>query len=83
MIYRADGLTATYKDLTVSAFVSGYLILLKHEPLGQVREVMTIHLKELMVDVDHYGWEKENTFNAVWLNQLEQKCTDWSDRKPG
>ena len=38
VIYWADGLPATYKDLTMSAFVSSYLILLKHEPFGQVRE---------------------------------------------
>ena len=77
MIYGADSLPATYKDLTVSAFVSGYLILLKQEPLGQVREVMTTHLKELMEDVHCYGWEKVKAFNADWLNHLEQKRTDW------
>ena len=79
VIYRADGLPATYKDLTVSACVCGYLVLLKQEPLGQVREVMTTHLEELMEVVDHYGWETVKAFSAAWLNQLEQKCTNWSD----
>ena len=55
MIYRADDRSITYKDLTISAFLSGYLILLKQERLGQVREVMTTHLEELMEDVDRYG----------------------------
>ena len=42
---------------------------------------MTTHLEELMEDVNLYSWEKVKAFNAGWLNQLEQKCTDWSNRQ--
>ena len=40
---------------------------------------MTTHFEELMED--RYGWEKVKAFNAAWLNQLEQKRTDWLDRE--
>ena len=65
---------------STKTFVRGYLMLLKVEPLGQFRQVMTTRLEELMEDVDPYGWEKVKAYpNAASLNQLKQKWTNWSD----
>ena len=57
-----------YKDLSVSAFVRGYSIVLKSEQDSQVKEHMVLHLEELMEDMDVYGLEKVRAFHATWMN---------------
>ena len=52
VIYGADGRTATYKELTVSSFVMGYLIVLKDVQAGKVKDHMVLCLDELMEDTD-------------------------------
>ena len=68
-----------YKDLTVSVFVRGYLIVLKSVQDTQVKEQMVLHLKELMEDMDVYGWDKVQVFHATWMNQMEQCRCEWTD----
>ena len=46
-----------YKDLSVSAFVRGYFIVLKSEQDSQIKEHMALHLEDLMEDTKVYGWE--------------------------
>ena len=72
--------THTYKELTVSSFVSGYLIVLKHVQVSEVKDRMILHLEELMEDTDSYGWEKMMVFHAAWMNQMEQRRCDWACR---
>ena len=67
----ADDRPATYKELTVSSSVRGYLMVLKDVQASQVKDRMVLHLEELMEDTDIYGWEKVNSFNAAWMNRLE------------
>ena len=54
-------------------------MLLKEEPLGQVRDFMTTHLEDLIEYVDAYGWDTVKFYNAAWLNQLALYGSDWSD----
>ena len=72
VIYGADGHPATYKDLRVSSFARGYLIVLNDVKVGEVKHCMVLHLEELIEDTNIYGWEKVKAFYAAWLNQLEQ-----------
>ena len=75
-IYGSDGHPATYKDLTVSSFVMGYLMVLKDVQAGQVKDHMVLNLEELMEDRDIYSWEKVKSFHAAWMNQVEQQRCD-------
>ena len=72
VIYGADREPAAYKDLSVSAFIREYLIVLTRE---QVKEHMVLHLE----DMDVHGWEKIRAFHATWMNQLEQGRCEWSE----
>ena len=55
MIYGADGDPATYKEITVSSFIIGYLIVLKDVTVSEVKDRMVLHLEEYMEDMDIYG----------------------------
>ena len=69
VIYGVDGQpAATYKDLSVSAFVRGYLILLTSKQDSQVKEHMVFHLEDLVEDIDVYCWEIVRAFHATWMN---------------
>ena len=45
VIYGADGHPATYKDLRVSFFMRGYLIVLKDVQVSEVKHSMVLHLE--------------------------------------
>ena len=79
VLYSADGKPAVYSDLTVAAFVWGYLIVVNYEMANQIKAQMTQHLEELMENTDLYGWENVCTFHAAWLNMLEQGRSTWDD----
>ena len=44
VIYGVDGQHATYKDLTINAFVRGYLIVLKSVQDTPIKEQMVLYL---------------------------------------
>ena len=69
----------SYMDLSVSAFVRAYLIVLKSEQDSQVKEHIVLHLVDLMQDTDVYGWEKVRAFHASWMSQMEQRRCEWAD----
>ena len=48
----------TYKDLSMAAFVRGYMIVMKSEQDTKVKDHMALHLEELMENMDVYGWDK-------------------------
>ena len=52
VIYGDDGHPATYKDLTVSYLVRGYLIVLMDVQVSEVKDSVVIHLEELMEAMD-------------------------------
>ena len=54
-----------YKYLSVSAFVRGYLIVLKSEQHSQVKEHTSGHLEDLVEDMDVYGCEKVQAFHGA------------------
>ena len=68
VVYSSTGKPTAYKDLSVAAFVHGYL-----------RDITAQHLEELMSDCDIYGWDKVRTYHGVLLNQMEQGCLSWED----
>ena len=61
--YTAAGKPATYEDLSVSAFVRGYLIIMKYGDT-KTKGNMTQHLE----DCDLYGWDKVQVYHSIWLN---------------
>ena len=71
VLYSADGPLAVYDDLTMRAFVQGYLIVMSYKIDTQVNAQMSQHIEELMEDMDVYGWDRVRAVHAAWLNQLE------------
>ena len=71
VLYSASGKPAAYDELTMAAFVCGYLIVVILEDI-QVKAQITQHLEELMEDTDLYGWERVCHMHSAWLNQLKQ-----------
>ena len=47
VIYGADSHPATYKKLTVSSFVTGYLIVLNEVQVSEIKDRMVLHLEEI------------------------------------
>ena len=73
VVYTSAGKPATYQDISIPLLIQGYLITMDSEE-GPVRQKMTTNLKELMSDVELYGWDRVTNFHVVWLSQLEQGC---------
>ena len=78
-VYLADGKLAVYGDLSLAAFVRGYLIVVNSDMDTQVIAQMSQHFEECMEDTDLYGWDMVHAFHAAWLNQLEQGRGTWGD----
>ena len=77
-VYTADGKPAVYGDLTLTAFVRGYLMVLGTEN-ARIKAHMSQHLEDLMEDSDLYGWTKVWLFHSAWLNQIQQGRSFWGD----
>ena len=41
--------------------------------------MMLKHLKELIVDIEHYGWEPIRAYHAVWLQHLKNGMAECAD----
>ena len=78
VVDATDGKAAVYKIL-MQLFVQGNFIVIEEEKEA-VRTWMTMHLKDLMVDSQLYGWEKAQPFHMVWLYQFEQGQMTWDDK---
>ena len=70
VVYSSASKPATYEDLSVSAFVHGYVIVM-HSEHSETMDKMAYHLVELMRDIDLCGWEKIRAYHGVWINQME------------
>ena len=68
-----------YSDLTMVAFVSGYVIVVNCEMNNQIKAQMTQYLEERMEDTNLDGWERASAFHVAWLNILEQGRCTWCD----
>ena len=64
VLYRADGQPAAYKDLSVAAFVTEYVLVRNSEQDTTIKEQMSLHLVDLMDDTDLYGWDKILVFHT-------------------
>ena len=67
-----------YEELFISLFVSGYLAILDNVKPA-LKPPMTKHPKELMGDVELYGWVPVRAYHAVWLQQIENGQARWDD----
>ena len=78
MVYTCDGKAAAYRDISVPLFVQGYLITMDSQD-SSIKDRMAEHLKNLMYDIEMYGWEIIRAFHGVWRNQIEQGHCTWLD----
>ena len=68
-----------YEELSLAAFTNGYLGIVAEEKGSAVGEVMLVHLRALLQDVDVYGWRVVRDYHAAWLQLLEQGWATWMD----
>ena len=78
LVYMATDQPAVYKDLSVTLFVSGYLAIMEMVKRS-INLIMVKHLKELMANVEVYGWTPMRVYHAVRLQQIENGRAQWSD----
>ena len=71
VVYTAIGKVAEYEGLTISLFISGYLVAMVAEKTS-VYPLMIQHVQDWMSDVYLYGWGPVRAFHAIWLHHLEQ-----------
>ena len=63
------------QDISIPQFVHGYMIVMECQDMA-LKERMASHLKELLLDVELYGWEYTRALHGIWLNQMKQgRCT--------
>ena len=80
VIYTCTGQPAEYDQLSITIFVSGFLMVMILEKQS-VRPYMLQHLQDLMADADLYGWEPIRAFHAIWFQQLEQSHVTWDNEE--
>ena len=68
----AGGQTLEYSDLSLAGFTVGYITIMCNERDTEVSGVMLRHLKDLLQDVDDYGWWPVRDYHGAWLQLLEQ-----------
>ena len=71
-VFAADGTPAVCGDLTLTVFVWGYVMVLDMKMYTMVKAHMSQRLEELMEDTDLCGWIRVHSFQAAWLNEIEQ-----------
>ena len=69
-MYTATGQPTVYEDLSVTLFVSGYLIVME-TVMPAPNPNMPRHFNELMADTEVYGWLPVRAYHAAWLQQIE------------
>ena len=74
----AEGKPAKYETLSISEFISGYIKIMDRQK-PDIKNWMSAHLADLMIDSELYRWEANHTFHAMWLQQLEQGRASWED----
>ena len=63
MIYSSTAKPATYKELSVPAFVQGYLVVMDTVNT-KTKDIMAKHLEDLMSDCDITGWENVRAYHG-------------------
>ena len=71
VIYSATEKPASYKELSITLFVQGNLVVMRGEE-EPVKKQMASHLEELISDAKLYRWEKVRAYHGAWFNHLEQ-----------
>ena len=78
VVYTSSGHPTVFEEMSMSLFVSGYLTVIAGEK-DQIKPYMIQHLQELIDDAESLVWEPVRAYYAVWLQQLEEGRTSWSD----
>ena len=58
------------------SFVNGYLAVMAGES-EKIKQLMLIHLQDLMEDGKAYGWSVVLSYQVAWLQHLEQGSASW------
>ena len=64
MVYTSAGHSAVYKKMSMSMFVSGYLMVMAREK-NEVKPYMIQQQQEWMDDAESYGWEPVRAYHAI------------------
>ena len=67
-----------YGELSVMAFVQGYLIVMDSQP-QDTKECMNSHLQDPMEDGEAYRWPVVRDFHCTWLQHIEMGKATWDD----
>ena len=68
-VFTADGKPAVYGDLTLTAFIRGYLMVLGMEMDMRVNAFVSQHLEDLMKDTNLNRWIRGDTEHKLQLRR--------------
>ena len=71
----------TYKQLTQSQFVLGFLHLVQEESDPFIRCNMVEYLTELFQNVCDFGWQSAKGAHLVVMTKMEEGLASWADLK--
>ena len=69
LVYTTGGQLATYEELSLPLFITGYLAVMETE-MPALQPVMDKHLTDLMAYTEVYGWLTVRPCHAVWLQKV-------------
>ena len=71
----------TYKQLTQSQFVLGFLCSVQEELDPFIRYNMVEYLTELFQNVCDFGWQSAKGAHLVVMTKMEERLASWADLK--
>ena len=72
-----DWKSATYDTLSLAEFVFGYVAVMDRASAADAKHMLA-HLKQLMMDCEHFQWEMVRNFHGVFLQQMEKGLITWA-----
>ena len=69
----------SYDSLSISQWVSGFAMIIKHEPDIDVKQDMLEHRSEIMEDSRDFGWGAAKGAHAVLLCKMEEGRINWAE----
>ena len=79
MVCSTQSKAPVYEEMSLASFTSEYLGIVVEEKGSPTGEVMLRYLRDLLQDVDVYGWRVVREYHAAWLQLLEQGQATWMD----
>ena len=76
-IYDSDRQAISYDDIPIGQFVQGFLSTVKKAPKGD-RQHMLDYLQSIMSDTKKFAWADVHSFNAVFMQMIEQGSMTWA-----